>query len=118
MNPSEEDSSGHPPLGQPPIEQQGALVRGCGYCQLLYPELSECARCSGGLQVEPAQMLDAAGIRGAVDQAVGEYDGTRVRLNSLLHVLVVYKPVSLAAFAEHAQFDLDRLRRDDRHLGS
>ena len=100
-----------------PPEQQGALVSGCGYCKLLYPEQANCSRCSGGTRVQPAQMLDTEGIRAAVAGAVRDYDGSRAKLDALLHVLFVYKSASLVAFEEHDSCDLEQLRSDDRRLG-
>jgi len=97
-----------------PPEQQGCLTTGCPYCQVLYPESEVCPRCAGRRDFQAAQMLDEDSIRATVTQALDDYDGTRARLDSLLHVLFVYRPASLTALAEDGRCTIEQLRADDR----
>lgn len=97
-----------------PPEQQGCVTTGCPHCQVLYPETVNCQRCTGRSNFEAAQMRDADSIRATVAEALDNYDGTRASLDALLHLLFVYRPTSMTAFAEDGRYTLDQLRATDR----
>lgn len=99
-----------------PDLQQGFDARGCPHCVVLHPELSPCPRCNGGAHVQPAQMLDADGVRRAVGAAVDALDGTRVPLDALLQLLFAHRPVSLAALSADGRTTIEQLRELDRLL--
>lgn len=61
-------------------------------------------------------MLDRESVDRAVRRAVEALDGSRARLDALLGLLLVHRPVSLTALAEDGRITLDVLRAQDHVL--
>tara|TARA_R110002072_G_scaffold243682_1_gene402717 strand:- start:32219 stop:32530 length:312 start_codon:yes stop_codon:yes gene_type:complete len=96
-----------------PPEDQGCMTTGCGYCQVLYPDVTPCPRCHGKPKLQAAQMLDQQSVERAVAEAVTAYDGSRQRLEALLHLLFVYRPASITALADDGRITIERLKQDN-----
>lgn len=97
-------------------DDQGVLAEGCGACKILYPGLADCPRCKGRAAFRPARMMDRDSIRREVFRAADAYVPERGRLDALLDLLYLYRPVALQALEEHGRPTLDDLRRDDRAI--
>lgn len=98
--------------------EQGALVHGCPYCRILYPDTRPCPRCGGDTRFQPEQMLDAEGVARAVERAAErfEVEPSRASLEALLRLLLVHAPLGRRALEARRHPVLDDLRLADRML--
>ncbi|MGK0201296.1 MAG: hypothetical protein ACI89X_000269 [Planctomycetota bacterium] len=101
-----------------PPDDQACMTSSCPYCQGLHLEVAPCPRCDGKPRFQAAQMLDKTAIGQAVARTIDAYDNGRQRLDTLLQVLFLHRPVAGKALQQDGRLCLERLRRDDAELPS